>query len=207
MPCGVALNLYMPLQTIFAILATAIALANKVPYITDIYRLKTTPHSYSWLIWTLLQVTGALIMLSGGAGFGVASLLAGTVLCGFIFLLSLRYGTKNITTFDTICFVGALCATGVWFILHDAVLSILFVSAIDLLAFLPTFRKAYVEPYSETVSTYFLSAVAEVFALFALGSVTFTTSFYLISLVVTNSACSGIIWFRRTHLGVDKTVQ
>ncbi len=140
----------MTLQTIFAGLATVITLANKIPYLVDIFRLKTTPHSYSWLIWTMLQTTGVSVMLSSGAGAGVASLVASTVLCAFIFLLSLRFGTKNITTFDTICFVGALGATGVWFFLHDALLSIILVSAIDLVAFLPTFRKSYEEPYSET---------------------------------------------------------
>lgn len=190
----------MHLNTVFAVLATVIALANKIPYIRDIYRLKTTPHSYSWLIWTLLQVTGALVMLGSGAGAGVASLLAGGVLCGFIFLLSLRYGTKNITTFDTVCFVGALLAMSVWFLLHDALLSILLVSAIDLLAFLPTFRKSYEEPYSETPVMYLLAGVGEGFALLALESFTFVTSFYLITLVITNPFCSAIIWFRRARI-------
>ncbi len=190
----------MSTHAFFAILATTIALANKIPYIADIYRLKTTPHSYSWLIWTLLQGTGALVMLSGGAGFGVASLLAGTVLCAFIFLLSLRYGTKNITTFDTICFIGALIATGVWFFLHDAFLSILLISAIDFIAFLPTFRKAYEEPYSETPIMYLFAGIGEGFALLALTNITFTTSFYLITLVITNPLCAGIIWFRRAKL-------
>ncbi len=190
----------MSTQTIFALLAGVITIANKIPYLRDIFKRKTTPHSYSWLIWTLLQGTGVFVMLADGAGPGVVSLIASTVLCAVIFILSLRYGTKNITTFDTVCFVGALLATGVWFFLHDALLSILLVSAIDALAFLPTFRKSYVEPYSETPSMYLLAGVAEGFALLALTNFTVVTSFYLISLVITNPLCAGIIWYRRAQL-------
>ena len=70
-------------------------------------------------------------------------------------------------------------------------------SVIDFLAFLPTFRKSYAEPYSETVSLYLLSGIANGLSLFALGTVNPTTVLYPITLVVTNFFCVGIISFRR----------
>ncbi|MDO8620236.1 MAG: hypothetical protein Q7R64_02710 [bacterium] len=190
----------MTLQTIFALLSAFVAVASFVPYIRDIFRLKTTPHSYSWLMWAILQGTTALVMVDSGAGVGVASVTVGASLCTFVFLLSLRYGTKNITRFDTVCLAGALFTTSVWFIFHDGLLAIILVSLIDLLAFLPTFRKAYEEPYSETTSTYFLSGVSDGLALFALVTVSVTTSLYLVTLVITNFSCLGIILFRRARV-------
>ncbi len=190
----------MNTQTIFAVLATVLSISCFLPYLRDIFRRKTTPHSHSWLIWTLLQATGVLAMVHSGAGGGVASLIVGAVLCAFIFLLSLRYGTKNITVFDTVCLFGALIAIAVWLFLHNALLSIIAVSLIDLLAFLPTFRKSYVEPHSETISTYILSAGADGCAILALSTLSVTTSLYLITLLITNSICAGIIWFRRAHI-------
>lgn len=187
-------------STIFATLSAVIGIGSFVPYIRDIFRLKTTPHSYSWLIWALLQGTGALAMLSAGASWGALSVTIGSVLCISVFLLSLRYGTKNITVFDTICFSGALLATAVWFFLHDALFAIVLVSFIDLLAFLPTFRKAYAEPHSETTATYVLSGIADGLALLALGVFSVATSLYLCTLVITNFACAGVIWFRRTEV-------
>lgn len=187
----------MNAQAIFAALSAVIGIGSFAPYIRDIFRLKTTPHSYSWLIWALLQGTGALAMLSANAGWGAVSVTIGAVLCASVFLLSLRYGTKNITVFDTVCFIGALATTAIWFSLHDALLAIVLVSLIDLLAFLPTFRKAYAEPHSETMATYVLSGIADGFALLALGTFSVTTSLYLFTLVVTNFACAGILWFRR----------
>ena len=78
----------MNLQTIFSTLSVAIGIGSFVPYIRDIFRLKNTPHSYSWLVWTILQVTGALAMLASGAGLAGASyLLIGALLCVYVFLL------------------------------------------------------------------------------------------------------------------------
>ncbi len=148
----------------------------------------------------MLQGTGTIAMLHKGAGSGVASLVLGSGLCAFIFLLSFRYGTKNITVFDTICFIGALIGIGVWFFLHNALLSVIVVSAVDLIAFLPTYRKAYTEPHSETASTYFLSFLADGLALLAVASFNVTTSLYLFTLVVTNLMCVVMIWFRRAEM-------
>ena len=189
----------MNLQIIFATLASVIGTLSFIPYIRDIFRLKTTPHTYSWLIWAILQATATSAMLSKGASFGVVTLAIGSLLCAFIFLLSLRYGTKNITTFDTICFIGALAGTGMWLFLHNALLSVCIVSVVDLIAFLPTFRKAYADPYSETPSTYLLSFIADGLALFALSAFSLTTSLYLFTLVATNLACVSVIFIRRKH--------
>ena len=122
-------------------------------------------------------------MLSSGAGIGVASLSIGAVLCAFVFFLSLWYGTKNVRLFDTVCLGGALIAISSYFFLHDALLSIIVVSVTDLVGFLPTLRKAYEEPHTETALTYVLSSLSSVFAILALSTITVTTSLYLFSLI------------------------
>ena len=195
----------MNLQTIFAVLASIIGIVPYVPYVRDIFRRKTTPHSYSWLIWTILQVTGALAMFASGAGLGVLYLLIGAVMCAFVFILSLRYGTKNVTRFDAVCLTGALSATAVWFFLHDAFLSVILVALIDLVAFLPTFRKAYEEPWSETLSMYIFSGVAQVLSLASLSSYTITTSLYLITLATANAAFTAMVLIRRAHVPVSSS--
>ncbi len=182
---------------VFAFLSAVVGVSCFIPYIRDIFLGKTKPHAYSWLIWVMLQATGVAAMLGGGAGWGALSLAIGAGLCGFVFLLSLRYGTKNITTFDMICFAGALLALGVYWVLRDPLLSVVFVTIIDLVAFLPTFRKTFEEPWTETPSTYFLSGASSTLALGALSSFNVTTSLYLISLIITNWLCAGMIMVRR----------
>lgn len=187
----------MSIKVIFAVVSSLIGISCFIPYIVDIFKGKTKPHSYSWLIWTILQTTGVIAMSSGGAGVGVMSLAIGAILCGFVFFLSLFYGSNNINIFDTICLIGALISIVIYFFLKDALLSVIVVAITDIIGFLPTFRKSYEEPNTETFSTYILSLISSLLALRALSVFSLTTSFYLISLVLTNGLCALIIYTRR----------
>ncbi len=186
---------------LFAIGASICSLLCFPPYIRDIFKGTTKPHKYSWLIWTILQATGAIVIFHESPGWGGLSLAIGAVLCGYIFFLSLSRGTKHITTFDTICLIGALLAIGIWIFLKDPILSILLVGVIDFVGFLPTLIKAYREPKTETQSTYVLSVFSFGFSLFALTQYTFSTVFYLASLLLTNVVCVILIsWGKQKQL-------
>jgi len=136
-------------------------------------------------------------VLSAGASFSAVTVTIVAILCTGVFLPSLIYATKNIAVFDTVCLTSALLVTAVWFLLRDALLAVVLVSLIDLLAlaFLPTFRKAYTEPHSETTATYVQSGIADGLALLAFSVFNVTTSPYLFTLVVTNFACAEVISF------------
>jgi len=139
-------------------------------------------------------------MFSIGAGLGVVSISIGAILCGFVFILSLKYGTHNIKTFDVVCLVGSLIAIIFYFFLHSPILSILIITLVDFVGFLPTMRKAYEEPQTETISSYALSSFSSILALFAFSVFTFSNSIYLISLIITNATCAGIIFIRKMIL-------
>lgn len=171
-----------------------------IPYFKDIFLLKTKPHMYTWLIWSLLQGTSVFIMFFDGAGIGALPFVVGAILCGCIFILSFKYGTKNITLFDTACLIGAFIALIFYIFLHDPTTSIILVCAIDFIGFLPTFRKSYVEPKTETASTYIVSAISSVLAIFALTNYSLITVLYPVTLVLTDSICWLIIVLRRRLL-------
>lgn len=192
----------MNIQLFFALISSLVGIACFIPYLRDIFKHTTQPHSYTWLIWTLLQTTGVIAMFAAGAGIGIASLAIGAVFCFFIWLLSLRYGTHNINTFDKICLAGGLVAIAIYFFLHDPLLSVIMVTLTDLIGFLPTFRKSYEEPATETASTYILSSLSSLFAIGALEAFTLSTSLYLISLIVTNGTCALVILIRRHRLSI-----
>jgi hypothetical protein len=190
----------MNLKLFFGILSTILALACFFPYIRDILRKKTFPHIYSWLVWSILQSVGAAAMIRGGASFGALSLAAGSLFCISIFLFSFKYGTKNITKFDTLCLIGAIITMFVWLWQRNPLLSVILVTIIDITAFLPTYRKGYADPRSETVSTYFLSAISNIFALLAVAHYSISTTLYLSGLLVTNSLLVLVLISRRKTL-------
>ena len=187
----------MNTHLIFAMLASVTGVICFFPYVRDIFLLKTKPHSYSWLVWALLQASAVFVMLAGGAGVGVASFALSALLCAFIFILSLWFGTKNITAFDTVCLIGAIGALIFWFFLEEALLSVLTIAAVDFIAYLPTVRKSYAEPWTETPSLYLLGTISCIFSVFALEAVNFITSFYLFVILSANLALAALILIRR----------
>ncbi len=193
----------MDVKFLFGIISTVLAVVCFVPYYRDILKKKTEPHMYSWLIWTILQTVGVMAQLKEGAGYG--ALAVGAVFCFGIFLLSFKYGTKNISKFDVFCLIASLCAIVLYYGIENPVYSIIMVAAVDFIGFLPTFRKGYQEPFTETPSTFVMSAIANACSLLALQNYTVTTVLYIASLFFTNSSfVLTILFSRRRQLAKSK---
>ena len=158
---------------------------------------KTKPHSYTWLIWIITLGTALTGMWYGGGNWGLLSMLTGTILVCIVFILSFKYGTKNITREDTIILIAALCAILVWWQLDKPILSIIMVTAIDVLGYIPTFRKSYIEPWSETMTTWFLFTVSNILAILSLSQYNLLTMTYLTASMVANIALFLLCYFRR----------
>jgi len=187
----------MDFKVIFGILATILVTIEFLPYVRDIFRKKTQPHIYSWLVWTIIQGVGTLAMFRGGANFGALALAIGTLFCIIIFLLAFKYGTKNITKLDTVLLIAALITIVIWLIQKDPLWAVILIVIIDLTAFIPTYRKTYFEPYTETLISYIFSVLSNVFGIIAIAHYSFITTFYISTLVVTNILMVLIIIFRR----------
>ncbi|MCX6722572.1 MAG: hypothetical protein NT094_00715, partial [Candidatus Staskawiczbacteria bacterium] len=138
------------LKIFFIILSIIAGLSAFFPYLRDIFSLKTKPHIYTWLIWSVTQGTAVAGIYYGGGGLGGLELVIGTFFVFIVFLFSLKYGTKNITKSDTAVLITAFLAVLVWWQLHQPLLSVLMVSAIDVIGYIPSIRKSYKDPWSET---------------------------------------------------------
>jgi hypothetical protein len=168
-----------------------------MPYFRDIFRKKTQPHVYTWAIWALLQSVGAADLFKGGAGYGTIAFVVGSIFCITIFLLSLRFGTKNINKFDLYCLIGAFLAFLAYLFINDPIYSIILVAGIDTVGYFPTFRKTFQEPYSETLSFYALAVLTNILGTFAIQDYSVTTVLYNVTLFASNGILCLIIIFRR----------
>jgi hypothetical protein len=174
------------MKIFFTILSAVIGTIAFYPYVRDIFFLKTKPHAYTWLIWSITQGTAVVGILYGGGGWGGLNLVMGTLFVMSVFLFSLRYGTKNITKTDTAVLIAALLAVVIWWQLHEPILAIFMVSAIDILGYIPSFRKSYHEPWSETLVSWLAFVASDVFALFALSEYNFLTMTYIVAIIIAN---------------------
>lgn len=190
----------MEIKLLFGIISSIVAIVCFVPYLRDIFKKQTQPHAYSWLVWTILQTVGVAAQLKDGAGYGAWALAIGAVFCFTIFILSFKYGTRNITKFDGICLFASLIAIAIYFTLENPLWAIIVVAIVDFVGFLPTFRKGWEEPTTETPSTFALSALANFLSLLALQNYSTTTVLYIASLFITNSSFVSMIIIRKNML-------
>ncbi len=133
----------------------------------------------------------------GGGGVGTLGLVTGTVLVFLVFLFSLKYGTRNITITDTIVLLFAIFAIFVWWKLESPLAAVLMISVIDVIGYVPSFRKSYSDPWSETVITWLGFVLGNCFAVLALREYNMLTLSYIVSITLANASLAGFCIIRR----------
>jgi len=185
------------------ILATLIAIYAYIPYFRNIFRGKTKPHAFSWFVWFLLTAIAFFAQVSDNAGPGAWVTGFTAVICFVIFIFGLKRGEKDIVWIDWLSLVGALLALGLWAITNEPLLSVILITLIDALGFVPTFRKSYSKPNEETALTYGLSSLKFAIGIAALDNVTLVTALYPASLVLANGIFVAMVLLRRQKLNID----
>ena len=186
------------IKLVFAICAVSIAIFGSfLPYLIDIFKKKTEPHIYTWLIWTITEGIATAGLIYGKGGWGALDLSLGTLFVFLIFLISLKYGSKNITKFDTIVLIVALLAIVVWIKMNNPLLAVIMVSVIDFAGYLPSFRKAFIEPWSETVLSWQMFVVGDILVILSLSEYNLLTLTYLGTITIANSMLVIICLVRR----------
>lgn len=197
----------MDLKIIFSIIATVIGTGGLFWYFRDIFLLKTKPHPYTWLIWTITQGTAAAGVWYGGGAWGAFNLTIWAVCAFVIFLLSLKWGTKNITKSDLILLIIAFAAILIWWQLNQPVLSILMVSAIDLIGYIPSFRKSFHEPWSESLISWFIFFISDVFAVLAIREYNILTTAYIVPVGLANVLLFMFCFYRRQFIKKPQSIK
>lgn len=172
-------------------------------YFRDIFAGKTKPHAYSWLVWALLTAIafGGQLSDNGGPGSYVTGVTAAVSFV--IFFLAIRQGEKNITRSDKAYLIMAILAIIPWLLTNDPVISVILISIIDFLGFIPTIRKSYHKPHEETLIHYVLAGLKFVLAIVALDHYSITTWFYPASLVAANLFFVVMLILRRKKITVE----
>ncbi len=184
-------------KVILGLIAITISLIAYVPYFRDIFKGKTKPHIYTWLIWFLLTAIAFAGQLIEGAGAGAWATGAVSIASLAIFILALKKGEKNITISDKFSLFGAFFALLLWFLTSNPLIAIILIIIIDILSFYPTIRKSLIKPNEETLSTYVLDCVAFIFAIAAIESYNLVTWLYPVTLVILNFGFAGILIVKR----------
>jgi hypothetical protein len=171
-----------------------------VPYFADIFRGRTKPHVFTWLGWGLVNTVVGTAQFVSGAGAGVLVTAMIGLTCYSVAILALFYGERNIVKSDWACLIGSIIAISLWALVRDPLIAVLIVCIADVLAFMPTFRKAFSKPHEETLSSFVLGGVRDVFAISALQSLDLVNWLYPATLLVSDSTFAAMLFIRRRQL-------
>ncbi len=171
-----------------AVIAAVLAIIGNVPYILDIFKGRVQPHAYTWFVWTV--VTGIVFFgqIAKGAGIGALPTAASGAFTLFIFFLSLKNGLRHITKTDTFFLILALGGIIPWILTSDPTISVVIAVSIDLIAFVPTLRKTWLKPSTESPLLYGSNVLRHILALLSMQTYNIATTLHSIAMLATNSA-------------------
>jgi hypothetical protein len=180
------------------LVAVALSIIGHAPYIVDVVRKKTKPHIFTWIVWSVVTILAFFGQWASGGGAGSWTTAVSGVIAILIMVLALSRGTKDISTLDKVFFIAALLAIVPWYLTKDPTFSVVIITVIDVFAFLPTLRKTFRDPSSETFVTYALNVVRHGLSIFALGAYNLATVLYPAALMIMNvSLVVAMMWPRR----------
>lgn len=154
----------------FVILGVLIGLVGTVRYVGDTLRGTTVPHRVTWFLWAAAPLLAFGVEVSNHVG--ISSLMALEIGVGPILVFVASFVNPRAVWkadgFDYVCAGLSAGGTGLWLGTRQGWVGISASIAADFLASVPTFRKSWHHPRTETARTFVLSAVNSGFTLLTL---------------------------------------
>ncbi|MDH2903835.1 MAG: hypothetical protein PXZ08_07790, partial [Actinomycetota bacterium] len=145
----------------FVFLAAALSVFGSASYVRDTLRGTTSPHRVTWGLWALEGILAYVVEIQQHVG--LASLM--TLALGLMPLVVVGASFKNpqaawrIDALDVICGVMSLAGLVFWAVVNEPTVALVSFVAADFIAALPTYRKSWRSPESETARVFVMGAV------------------------------------------------
>ena len=154
------------MKTALTFASSALTVVAALPYILDITRGRARPRIASWGIWTVVQAVGTVSAFTARQVPGACYTLFCAAGCAAVVFLGWRHGSRDFGPLDAVCV--ALAAEGVALLAVATALprlvpmswAVAVSVATDFLAYLPTFRHAWLQPDEEPWLPYGLFGAA-----------------------------------------------
>ena len=186
---------------IFGVVATALILFSQLYEIRSIFVAdkttgqKTRPSRSTFWIWAVVQGIMTLSYIATGQTFSAGVGVAYTLTILAIAILSIRYGYGRWGRLDTICTIGAIATIGLWLIFNDPIVALIASIVTDAFGCMPTIKKVWQDPTSESRVAWAWTVVACVVNFGAVEAWGFSSVLYLSYLLIVNSVIAYGIWF------------
>lgn len=183
----------------FIIISPILAFIGGFFYIRDTLRGQTKPNRVTFFIWGLVPILSTIIALQEGASWEILP----AFLTGFLPLLIFIASFVNKNAYwqlhkrDYIAGALSLIAVVLWLVIDLPVLAFALLVVADLLAYIPTFIKAWTNPETETPVAYLMGVIANMIGLLVVQSWVFTSYGFSLYVVIANTIMLLIIYRKR----------
>lgn len=185
----------------FIIPAALLHAGGSATYIAHTLQGRTKPNRVSWFMWAFVAFVAFGAELHEGVG--LQSLMTFIVgLSPFLIFLASFVNKKaywKITKFDIACGILSLIGISLWLITREGSSAIAFAIAGDIFAGIPTFRKAFVYPETESYFLYFTGTVFAAVTLLTIDNWNFATYAFPIYIFI---ACFFLLLSVRFKIGL-----
>jgi hypothetical protein len=193
------------MRVIFGLLSGILPVIGAYPYIRDELKGKTKPHRMAEFLYAVLDSIAFASQVAKGATWSVILPAVGTIEMIAGFLLSLKYGMGGTSKKD----IGALILAGfglvLWYFTKQPLTALFIVVGVDLIGTTLVVIKTYEHPHTETLSSWFLSFLAGLFAAAAVEHWSFALQIYPLEVALGNGAICATILLRRNKVSPSKS--
>ena len=196
----------MDMQLIFGVLSAFLGFAGYTYYIYEIFKGHVRPHIFSFIVWGVTVTTVFVAQVYGGAGAGAwamgvtACLIWGVVIGAFF---RIHEGDQYITKADWLFLLGALSGIPLWFIFDGPLISVIVLTLVDGLGYIPTFRKVISMPQEEQTALFVTQGLKHAFSIFAMAHYSFVTTLYPATILLLHFVMVWHIYRCRQRLGLS----
>ena len=171
-------------------------------YIKDTLQGKTKPNRVTWFLWSLAPFIATAAAITEGVSWAVLPVFMSGC-CPFLILLAsfVNKGSYwKLSKFDYSCGIVSLLAIALWWLSKEPVVAMIFAIMGDALAGIPTIKKAWVFPETESRITYIMSLIAVSTSFFAVKSGSFLEIAFPIYLVLMISTVIFVLYRKKIFL-------
>lgn len=144
-------------------ISMCLSIAGAVPYVRDTLQGRTQPNRVTWSLWAAAPIIAAAASVAAGGDIWTAlrTLIAGIapLIVVFVSFLNSR-AYWRLGPFDFGCGVLSIIALVAWLMTDSPRLAVLLAATADGVASLPTLRKAWRNPESETRVTFLFGLIS-----------------------------------------------
>lgn len=145
----------------FVFLAALLSIIGAYGYIADSLRGQTSPNRVTWSLWGIEGVLAFVVEIQQHVGLAAVMTLMLGLVPWLVVLASFRnsHSVWKIGTFDAFC--GAISLAGLifWCFIHQPTVALISFVVADQIAALPTLRKSWLAPLTESSRIFFLVVV------------------------------------------------